>query len=326
VSFSDLKPLIRLLADGQFHSGEALGAQLGITRAAVWKRLQSLAQLDLPIESQRARGYRITGGLQLLDEERILAGLSTEAGALVHRLYCFDEIDSTNRFLLQQGEAGDICVAERQTAGRGRRGRQWFSPYGCNLYMSIRWHFHQGVAALEGLSLAVGVLLAEALQALGLTAVELKWPNDLLCAGCKLGGVLIEVGGDLNGDCAVVVGVGLNVDMEHTLARLGQDIIGQPWTDLRQQGFSGDRNELCSAVMQALLPAVRDYPAYGFSLYRNAWESRAALLHQSIEVHAQGGVINGVMLGVDSKGSLRVRTDAGETLFSGGEISLRSGR
>jgi BirA family transcriptional regulator, biotin operon repressor / biotin---[acetyl-CoA-carboxylase] ligase len=324
VTFADLKPLIWILADGQFHSGEDLGGRLGITRAAVWKRLQSLAELDIEVERTRARGYRINGGLQLLDRERILTSLAQPAGTLLGEFHCFDELDSTNRFLLQQGQGGDVCVAERQTAGRGRRGRQWFSPYGRNLYLSTRWHFDQGMAALEGLSLAVGVVLAESLQDLGVPAVELKWPNDLLCNRKKLGGVLIEVGGDLNGDCAVVVGVGLNVAMRDNLEHKAGALIQQPWTDLCQQGFEGDRNQLCGALIEALLPALKTYPERRFGFYKDRWESRSALRNQSIEVHSHGRVVHGVMLGVDATGGLRVITDAGEVLFSGGEISLRS--
>lgn len=324
MTLADLKPLIRILADGQFHSGEDLGHRLGITRAAVWKRLQSLAQLDIRVETLRARGYRIAGGLQLLEPESILASIPTGPRALLIGFHCFDEVDSTNRFLLQEGEGGHVCVAERQTAGRGRRGRQWFSPYGRNLYLSLRWHFHQGVAALEGLSLAVGVLLAERLHQLGVPGVQLKWPNDLLCDGRKLGGVLIEVGGDLNGDCAAVVGIGLNVAMGDVLEAQASKSIGQPWTDLRSCGFTGDRNRLCGELIAALLPALKAYPDQGFGSYRERWELRAALRDQPIELHVPGSVIEGVLLGVDAKGGLRVLTQAGEALFSGGEISLRS--
>lgn len=324
MTLADLKPLIWILADGQFHSGEDLGRRLGITRAAVWKRLQSLTELDIEVERVRARGYRINGGLQLLDGERISASLTEPANRLLGQLHFFDELDSTNRFLLQQGEGGDVCVAERQTAGRGRRGRPWFSPYGRNLYLSLRWHFDQGVAPLEGLSLAVGVVLAESLQDLGVPGVELKWPNDLFCHGKKLGGVLIEVGGDLNGDCSVVVGVGLNVMMRGNLEPKAGTLIQQPWTDLCQQGFDGDRNVLCATLIGALLPALKTYPERRFGFYKDRWESRATLRNQSIEVHSPGRVTCGVMLGVDVTGGLRVLTDAGETLFSGGEISLRS--
>ncbi len=320
MNLADLKPLIEILADGQFHSGEFLGERLGVTRAAVWKRLQSLALLDIPVETSKGRGYRIPGGLRLLRQPLILASLSAQAKALLRQFYSFDEVDSTNRFLLEEGAAGDVCVAERQTAGRGRRGRQWHSPYGCNLYLSLRWHFDQGVTALEGLSLAVGVLLAEALATLGLPGVELKWPNDLLCGGQKLGGVLIEIGGDLTGDCAVVAGVGLNVAMP------AASEITQPWTDLHRQGLEADRNLLCATLLSALLPGLKTYPEQGFAAYRQRWEDRAAFRGEPIVLHTPAKVQTGILLGVDQQGGLRVQTDTGETVFSGGEISLRSSR
>lgn len=323
MTFADIKPLIWILADGQFHSGEDLGRHLGITRAAVWKRLQFLSQLDIEVERTRAQGYRIVGGLQLLDKQPILDLLAEPSRKLLGQFHFFDELDSTNRFLLERGQAGDVCVAERQTAGRGRRGRQWFSPYGRNLYLSLRWHFDQGVADLEGLSLAVGVLLAESLQELGVRGVELKWPNDLLCKGQKLGGVLIEVGGDLNGDCAAVVGVGLNVAMQDSLEIKAQSIIQQPWTDLCRQGLEGNRNQLCAALIDSLLPALKTYPERKFGFYKERWERRASMCNQAIQVQSPGNVIQGVMLGVDATGGLRVMTDAGEVIMSGGEISLR---
>lgn len=324
MNLTDLRPLIEILADGQFHSGEFLGERLGITRAGVWKRLQSLAYLDIPVETSKGRGYRVVDGLRLLNQQRIVAGVSQETSTLLNHFYCFDEVDSTNRFLLEQGESGDVCIAERQTAGRGRRGRQWFSPYGRNLYFSVRWHFDQGVTALEGLSLAVGVLLAEALAGLGVPDVELKWPNDLLCHGKKLGGVLIEVGGDLTGDCVVVIGVGLNVAMAGALAAAAQAAITQPWTDLQQQGFRGDRNDLCSAFLVTLLSALQTYPERGFAFYRDRWEKRAAFRGQPIVLHLPGNTKSGILLGVDAQGGLRIQTDSGEAIFSGGEISLRS--
>lgn len=320
----DMKPLIEILADGEFHSGEGLGERLGVTRAAVWKRLQSLLTLGIPIETSRGRGYRLQGGrLDLLNREQILQGVGTPATELLGAFSCFDEIESTNSFLLTQGGHGDVCVAERQTAGRGRRGRQWFSPYGRNIYFSVRWHFDQGVAALEGLSLAVGVLLAETLAQVGLKKVELKWPNDLLYEGRKLGGVLVEVGGDLTGECVVVIGIGLNVSMSDVISPDDETLISQPWIDLKQLGVDCSRNMLCSSIISSLLPALQIFPREGFIAYRARWENRCAFLGQKISVHVPACVRHGILLGVDQQGGLRVMVDGGEVTFAGGEISLR---
>jgi BirA family biotin operon repressor/biotin-[acetyl-CoA-carboxylase] ligase len=318
----DVIRLLDILSDGEFHSGEDLGLQLGITRAAVWKRLQYLTVLEIPVEASRARGYRIPGGMDLLDSDHIIASTDSAATALLGNLVCLPEVESTNSLLLHRGGCGDVCLAERQTAGRGRRGRQWFSPYGRNLYLSVRWHFDQGVTALEGLSLAIGVLLAETLERTGIDDVHLKWPNDLLCNGKKLGGILIEVGGDLTGECVVVVGIGLNIFMSDVGGAAGR--IDQPWTDLKQQGFSGSRSDLCGAMLSSLLPALNTYPTDGFAGYRKRWESRCAYLHQPISVLLPTGSCEGALLGVDGQGALRVLTAEGELSFAGGEISLRS--
>lgn len=316
----DLKLLIEILADGEFHSGEALGERLGITRAAVWKRLQHLMSMDIPVETNKGKGYRILGGLDLLKLEQIKGDITPLSRALTGNFYFFEEIDSTNSFLLAHGGHGDVCFAERQTAGRGRRGREWFSPYGRNIYLSLRWHVDQGVAALEGLSLAVGVLIAETLAQFGVDEVELKWPNDLLHDGRKLGGVLIEVGGDLTGECVVVVGIGLNVTMGDALS---EDRISQPWIDLKRLGFHGSRNKLIAALISELLPAFRSFPNMGFAAYRDRWESRCAFFNNPISVLSPTGSVDGQLLGVDAQGGLRVLVDGNEVVFAGGEISLR---
>lgn len=315
--------LIKILADGEFHSGESIGVALGISRAAVWKRLQGLASLGIAVQSVKGRGYRLTGGLCLLDAEAIMAAISPEAMSLIANLACLEEVDSTNQYLLNaHAGRGDICLAERQTAGRGRRGRSWNSPYGQNMYLSVRWQYEQGMAALEGLSLAVGVIVSEVLaQNFGVTGVKLKWPNDLLLHGRKLGGVLVEVGGDLTGDCAVVVGVGLNVSMNHAAAAQG---ISQPWIDLSQAGVVVNRNILCGNMISRLLPALQAFPQHGFAPYHRRWMAHAAFLDQSVVLSSHTRSVSGVMRGIDSNGSLVVEIENELQVFSGGEISLRS--
>lgn len=316
-----LTPLIKILADGGFHSGESLGVALGVTRAAVWKRLQGLTVLGVAVESIKGRGYRIPGGLCLLDEKAILAQLSAESRGLLANLSCLDDVDSTNQYLLSAHACrGDVCLAERQTSGRGRRGRAWSSPYGQNVYLSLRWQYEQGVTALEGLSLAVGVIVADVLtQEFGVEGLKLKWPNDLLWAGDKLGGVLVEVGGDLTGDCAVVVGVGLNVNMSNAVA----PTIDQAWTDLIQAGVSVDRNTLAAMMISRLLPALESYPRQGFAPYRHRWLEHAAFIDQQVVLTTQANAVTGVLRGVDNSGALVVDVGKERKVFSGGEISLR---
>ena len=225
--------LLPLLANGEFRSGQDLATALGVSRTAVWKQLNNLAELGLEIESVKGRGYRIPGGLDLLDAAAVQAGLQPQAAGLLAQLELLEATDSTNAEVMRQltGGAGSglVCSAEQQSAGRGRRGRQWVSPYGRNLYVSVAWEYQQGAAALEGLSLAVGVGVARALAACGLPPVQLKWPNDILYGGAKLGGILLEMTGDAAGACQVVVGVGLNVAMPAVAAHA----IEQDWTDVQ---------------------------------------------------------------------------------------------
>ena len=191
-----LSPLLRAIADGEFHSGEELARLLGVSRTAVWKQLQKIqAQTGLELESVKGRGYRLAQPLELLDSDRVLAGLAAPVRNLLAQFEVYEEIDSTNRLALlralESGCRGHVIVAERQTAGRGRRGRQWISPFGRNIYCSTIWEFDGGAAALEGLSLAVGVAVASALTDVGVRGVGLKWPNDVVGGGRKLAGILL---------------------------------------------------------------------------------------------------------------------------------------
>ena len=161
------RSLLPLLADGEFHSGQDLAEAMGVSRTAVWKQVNRLVNDSvLAIESVKGKGYRIPGGIDLLDAAQVKAGLDARASALMGRLEILDTVDSTNAHLMrlaeQDGLTGLVCTAEQQSAGRGRRGRQWVSPYASNLYLSLLWEFTQGAAALEGLSLAVGVAVAHA--------------------------------------------------------------------------------------------------------------------------------------------------------------------
>lgn len=325
---SQLKTILRLLADGEYHSGESLGELLGVSRAAVWKQLQKLHSLGIFVESVKGRGYQIPGGLELLDRAQICAGVNQNVLPLLGQLEIFSQIGSTNSYLLaSQIGSGGVCLAEQQTAGRGRRGRQWYSPFGKNIYLSITWTFDGGVAALEGLSLVVGLAIVRALEGLGLNGVQLKWPNDLLFAGRKLAGILIEMTGDPAGECRAVIGVGINYDMD--AEAVSEQQISQPWTDVKklaQQnlGKPPGRNLLVAELLNQLLPLLDDYPEDRFSSYQQEWNSRCAFLGAPVLIHNGTSLQEGILLGVNEQGALRLMSDAGEKLIFGGEVSLRS--
>lgn len=318
----ELSRLLAELADGDFHSGEELGVALGVSRTAIWKQLQKLDEVGLKIESIKGRGYRLPGGYCPLDEDAIQRGLSPAAKRLLSALYVEQQINSTNTLLADKARRGDtsgaVCVAEQQTAGRGRLGRQWVSPYGRNLTFSVLWEFHNGAAALEGLSLAVGLAVAEALQGMGVAGLGLKWPNDVLCEGRKLAGVLLEMQGDAAGRCQVIIGVGLNVNLPD------DSPIDQAWTDLQRQGYSdSNRNQLLAALLNRLLPMLAEFQQDGFVEFKDRWLAFDALGDEPAELRRGDEIVAGTCRGVAANGALRFETDRGIELISGGEVSLR---
>ncbi len=317
--------LLPLLASGDYCSGQALAEHLGISRTAVWKQLNALGELGLQIESVKGRGYRIPGGIDLLDEDRVRGGLQPGVADLLSRLELLETIDSTNAQVMRQlaagAGAGLVCSAEQQTAGRGRRGRTWVSPFARNLYLSVAWQYHQGAAALEGLSLAVGVAVARALAANDLPPVQLKWPNDVVYRGAKLGGVLLEMTGDAAGACQVIVGVGLNVAMPDEAAVA----IDQAWTDIDTLGggVRPGRNALLAALLNELLPLLAGFEQEGFAPWRDEWLALDAFADKPVVLHTGAMDMAGIARGVDARGALQLETATGLQSIYGGEISLR---
>jgi BirA family transcriptional regulator, biotin operon repressor / biotin---[acetyl-CoA-carboxylase] ligase len=227
------KKILTLLADGEFHSGTELAEVLGISRSAICKQLKGLSELGLHHAAVSGKGYRLDKPLELLTHSRINAVLSEQNKALISTLEIHDTLNSTNSYLMERSQqnapSGFICFAEHQTAGKGRRGRQWVSPYGNNIYLSILWRFqYGGIAVTAGLSLAMGVAVIRALRQHNIHDVGLKWPNDIYYQGKKLGGILIEVSGETDGPCAAVIGLGLNLFLPETQTQS----ITQAWTDL----------------------------------------------------------------------------------------------
>jgi BirA family biotin operon repressor/biotin-[acetyl-CoA-carboxylase] ligase len=307
-------------------SGAELARELGLTRGAVWKRIEALREAGVEIAAQAGRGYALARPVELLDAEAIEAGLSAAAArAELARLEVRFEVDSTNALALRelapdQGTA--IYLAERQMAGRGRRGRAWASPLAAHIYLSLSRRFDGGVAALQGLSLAVGVAVAEALHAQGYVQVGLKWPNDLMADGRKLGGILVEVGGDAAGPMRVVIGLGLNVVMPASVA----GSIDQPWCDLASLSPAPpSRHAVCVALLDALLPMLARFEREGLRPFVAAWNRHDLLLGRAVNVFEGGRVHEGVAAGIADDGALRLtRPDGGECHYHAGEASLRA--
>lgn len=320
--------LLSRLADGEFHSGDELGQRLGISRSAVWKQLQKLEELGLALESVRGRGYRLRGGLELLEYQAILSALTPLARTCLNELDVLPVTDSTNaRALLKaaQMRSGYVCLAEQQLAGRGRRGRSWVSPFGRNLYLSASWGFDGGAAQLEGLSLAVGVTVCRVLEQVGLEEIQLKWPNDLLWRGRKVAGILLEMAGDPAGQCHVVVGVGLNLAMPEAAATA----IEQPWVDVcsacEGEGVAPpSRNELAASLINEILPLLASYAREGFGIYREAWQQRDAFAGKAVVLSSTRTELKGVARGVDDQGALQLEVEGRVQTHYGGELSMRA--
>ena len=319
-----LNKLLSLLADKKFHSGEVLGAALGVTRTSVWKQLHKLEELGVKIDSVRGKGYRLPATVELLAKEKISAELSDSAKLLLNNIEIYFSVDSTNTCAMrhaQKGANGVICLAEQQTAGRGRRGRQWVSPFANNVYLSLCWQFQGGAAQLEGLSLAVAVAVTQALDVCGVENIKVKWPNDLLWNGCKLAGILLEMTGDATGACQVVVGIGINVDMSNIVI----DGIDQPWIDISQiTKKTMSRNKIAGKVIDKLLLALDQFQKEGFTPFRKDWLAKDAYAEQHIILTTASQNVVGIEKGVNEHGALCVETAQGMQYFHGGEVSVRA--
>jgi len=310
--------LIQTLADGEFHSGQSLGNLLGVSRTAVWKHLRKLESYGLVLESVKGLGYRIPGGLELLDKVAIHSAIDESVKNKLTRLEVLSEIDSTNSYIAALGDTGHgvLCLAERQTGGRGRRGRAWVSPYGKNIYMSLGWFFEGGAAALEGLSLAVGIAVQRALNAD--KRVVLKWPNDVLFDNRKLAGILLEMTGDPSGVCQLVIGIGVNVGM------LGekQPTIDQPWADAKEV-CQDSRNEIIARIVSHLIPILHGFTRSGFAQYVDEWHRHDACLGKPVTLITPAMSVEGIAIGVAPNGAIRIDSQGVIQEYSGGEISLR---
>lgn len=313
-------PLLHCLADGEYHSGQEIGRELGVSRAAIWKQMQVIKELGVDIEAVTGRGYCIPGGLDLLDKEKIVSALSELAGSLASGLVVKFSTGSTNTDALACAEAGAsrcVVIAEHQQAGRGRRGREWVSPFGHNIYMSLLWTFQSGIAALEGLSLVCAIAVRRTLQALGVEGVRLKWPNDVYLDSRKVAGILLEVRGDISGPCQLVIGLGVNTWLPPDAA----GCIGQPYNDLRSAGLTSvSRNRLAAMLINELVSALACFETQGFEPFREEWMGADLYVGGKVEIHAGSQVRVGDHAGVDLSGRLLLDTELGRVLVAGGEM------
>jgi len=309
--------LIGILADGEFHSGEQLGERLGMSRAAINKHIQTLRDWGVDVFTVPGKGYSLPEPIQLLDEAVICRQLDQG------KVTVLPVIDSTNQYLLDRISSlnsGDCCVAEYQQAGRGRRGRKWFSPFGANLYLSMFWRLEQGPAAAIGLSLVIGIVMAEVLHDLGADKVRVKWPNDLYLNDRKLAGILVELTGKTGDAAQIVIGAGLNMVMRQVQA----DIVNQGWITLQEAGITIDRNTLAVRLIKELRDALTLFEQDGLAPFLSRWEKLDNFIHRPVKLIIGDKEIFGISRGIDAQGALLLEQDGVLKPWVGGEISLRS--
>jgi BirA family transcriptional regulator, biotin operon repressor / biotin---[acetyl-CoA-carboxylase] ligase len=308
--------LINILADGAFHSGEQLGEAFGMSRAAINKHIQTIREWGLDVFTVPGKGYSLPAPIQLLNEQTILSYLP--AGQVT----VLPVVDSTNQYLLDritELKSGDACVAEYQHAGRGRRGRQWVSPFGTNLYLSMFWRLEQGPAAAMGLSLVVGIVMAEVLRKLGAEQVRVKWPNDLYLNDKKLAGILVELTGKTGDAAQLVIGAGINLTMRESIT----NAINQDWINLQEAGVNIDRNKLTAELLSELRLAVVKFENEGLSAFISRWREMDNYLDRPVKLIIGNQEIFGIARGIDQQGALLLEQNGNVKPYIGGEISLR---
>ncbi|HGJ5875973.1 MAG TPA: bifunctional biotin--[acetyl-CoA-carboxylase] ligase/biotin operon repressor BirA [Arsenophonus sp.] len=308
--------LIRILSDGNIHSGEQLGELLGMTRAGINKHIHTLRKWGIEVNAITSKGYQLTRKMDLLDYERIY-GLVRRGNIVVKPV-----INSTNQYLLEhidQLSSGDACVAEYQTAGRGRRGRYWASPFGCNLYLSLYWHLDQGPAAVMGLSLVAGIVIAETLNKLSGSNIKVKWPNDLYLNEKKLAGILIEMIGKTGDAAHIVIGIGLNIAM----SRNYETNINQGWINLEQAGIQIERNVIAGQIILVLRHELVQFEKYGLVPFIKRWLALDNFLHKKVRLYIGDHHESGIVKGINEHGAILLEQNGDIVSYIGGEISLQ---
>lgn len=319
--------LLKILANGKYHSGAALGKHFGVSRAAIWKVIQKIEEtFKVTVFAVKGKGYKLQSSIELLDKDIIISQLDNKTKTQLSQLDIFLDIDSTNRYLTNKSidgaASGYVVLAEQQSNGQGRRGRSWFSPFASNLYLSLLWRYQYGPAQLGCLSLFVAVAIVRALNKIGIKDVGVKWPNDIYCQNKKLAGILLEMRGEANGPSAVVIGLGLNMAMTTNNADVAESI-DQPWIDIETiTGSKVDRNHFTALVIDSLFDVLNAVPDKQKNLMQE-WQDMDVLKGEEVEVHFADKVIHGKAMGINPDGALKVLHENKEIVCHSGDVSIR---
>ena len=307
--------LTRLADAGHLSAGE-LGRRVGVESNQLPALVDALRNRGLGIAGDLENGYRLESPIELLDSKRVRSRLGAEVARLVS-LEILSDVGSTNQHLLNRTSipTRHACLAEGQFAGRGQRGRSWISPYARNVYLSVVWPLGRAAGPPMGLSLAIGVAAAEALELLGAREIGIKWPNDLVWRGKKLAGILVELAPPVGAFLPVVIGIGLNVSMSSCEG----NHIGRDWCDLSTvAGRDLSRNVAAGVVLDGIGRALMTFEQSGFAPFRARFGPRDALQGRAIQITDAGPVRSGKAAGIDATGALLLATKRGvETVLSG---------
>ena len=310
--------LLAQLNHDSHQSGQDLANSLGVSRTMVWKAIKQLQERGIGIETQKGLGYRLLEKFEPLDAKEINKGLSDLPDIQVVIL---QEVDSTNDYLstksLKSANEILICLAEQQINGKGRQGRRWVSPYGANLYLSFRFRYVKALSTLYSLTPLLGLICVNALKQQKVENLQLKWPNDILLAGKKLGGILVEIRGEFNTACEVIIGIGMNVNMTQV-----KEEISQPWTSLKQHcGRYFDRNQIAASLITEVVGGIRSFNPSLLSQKLEAWNKIDRYYGHSMTLNLGKEKVSGISRGIDKNGALPLGLGAGELKsYSVGEI------
>ena len=310
------RAILTCLIGNGFVSGEAIASKLNISRAAVNKHIESLIDYGVTIFSVKGKGYKLSKPIYLVDEKKLLEDID-------NRCFYFDEINSTNAFMLEHADelkSGDLCIAEYQSAGRGRRGRTWVSPYANHLYLSLLWQFEQGLSQTMGLSLVVGCSLVSILSKMNVGQIGLKWPNDVYLDNKKLAGILVEMTGQVDSECKLIIGIGLNLAMSEEQGKN----IDQPWNDLSSAINHIDKTDLIIQLQQQLKIDLQLFESQGLAPFLAQWKKWDLFYQKPVKLLLGEHEIEGICQGINKQGAVLLETEKGIETFIGGEISLRS--
>lgn len=321
--------ILSLLSEGgeEFTSGEALSDKLGLSRAAVWKYVEALRQKGYRIDALPARGYRLVEVPDRLTSLELGPLLSTrDIGSTIHS---FEQVTSTNdvaQKLAQEGARhGEVVVAESQTAGKGRRGRNWTSPPGLNLTFSVVLRPNLPPHRAPEITLVAAVALAQTLRESHLAAA-IKWPNDVEVEGRKIAGILTELSAEADQVHHVVLGIGVNLNAP--LTAFPPEVRETATSLLEERGRKVPRALFAAALFSSLEMWLDRHEDEGFEPIRVAWKEMSSTLGQEVLVKTERTEMRGVAEDIGPDGALWVRTSDGKTerVLAGDVMALRPSR